>query len=1036
LTGQRGTPYLAKTLGPPLLSVIGSDISFEIDDNKLSGEPTAKKENLNQLLSFAECILATINTSESVLDMPREIKALAYFIKNLADKYAPDNTMLLVGGFIMLRFINPALLAPDFYYLVQPGSLSLGDRRNLTLLCKLIQNISNQRLCNEEWMLDCNPYIEENLKRLEEFYVHVLMDPHQENEEQEPFKDILNEEGHKDKVNAEEIDLEGLVFFDEIVRERKLEIMEIFSRQPHKIRTDEDALELVGLLNDYGERQLPEINLELYYSPLCPFSRAVWLFCLQTEIPIVLHKIDLLKEDQALDQEYKKFSQLSPSMQVPLLIDGDFVIEESAAICMYLCDRYFVAKSWLPKADIASLSRVQQVLDWMQRALQVPVLRLWNDCKDPSQNDIQLKRYGDLLENLEVLNSFYQKEEKRCSSGDVSTPYYQGTQPSLVDLFITLILSFGQLLQGFSISQYPYLKQAYFQFANQFCRKTWKQINYEFEGFFKYVITAISTGNTQRIRHSVLFQETPHTIYEMIQDPDNDIFLFLASKTISIKTNAKLKRGLKRLNTEGGESSGNADETDDEPYLVNLEIGGEFNINGREGTNLLLVPGKKIVQTSRMSTWEAGVASTCIFEFETTSNSQALLHFTELNCPSENSKVQEEYWNKFWKKINGVRVEAIEQTLYFKGKTTEFIYEALSDWKVLARVLKSKVKIEANGAAYIHNNKAFAYITHRIPNKQVVQQWRSTDWPEDLFSKVTLDLEPFEGGCRVHWRIGTVPLDRSKAVEKLWKSNMWKKLGGVVCCSLQQNIALQMPAQEARSMWLNDSILSQKIKSKCMTGGNVGSPFAVHNLKGEWVEIGANTLTLRASHKDWPQHPSMVTFTFCELEKGTEMMMNHQNIPINSLKTVSDMWNIDFWAKMEAVAITDVSTSTMLNSMSPEVVYRALTDRNSLSTITGSECLFVAKEGGAVSMYEKLVKGTVTSLHKNSGIVMSIRYFNWPFNHYSDMVYQLDEINGGKGTLLTINQQRVPISNTDEVLHRCEDFCKSLKQYKFPSPPN
>lgn len=86
--------------------------------------------------------------------------------------------MLLVGGFVMLRFINPALLTPDFYNMV--NTLSLGDRRNLTLLCKLIQNISNQSLCNEEWMLDCNPFIEKNMNRLEDFYVHVLMDPNQE----------------------------------------------------------------------------------------------------------------------------------------------------------------------------------------------------------------------------------------------------------------------------------------------------------------------------------------------------------------------------------------------------------------------------------------------------------------------------------------------------------------------------------------------------------------------------------------------------------------------------------------------------------------------------------------------------------------------------------------------------------------------------------------------------------------------------------------------------------------------------------------
>ena len=72
----------------------------------------------------------------------------------------------------------------------------------------------------------------------------------------------------------------------------------------------------------------PTLPVDLYYSPLCPFSRSVWLFCLETKIPITLHKIDLLKEDHALDSEYKKFSQITPSLKVPLLVDQNLVLEE------------------------------------------------------------------------------------------------------------------------------------------------------------------------------------------------------------------------------------------------------------------------------------------------------------------------------------------------------------------------------------------------------------------------------------------------------------------------------------------------------------------------------------------------------------------------------------------------------------------------------------------------------------------------------------------------------------------------------------
>jgi glutathione S-transferase len=54
----------------------------------------------------------------------------------------------------------------------------------------------------------------------------------------------------------------------------------------------------------------------------------VWLFCLENKIPIELIKIDLLTPDHGVDPVYKKFKTTSPSLQVPLLVDGDFILEE------------------------------------------------------------------------------------------------------------------------------------------------------------------------------------------------------------------------------------------------------------------------------------------------------------------------------------------------------------------------------------------------------------------------------------------------------------------------------------------------------------------------------------------------------------------------------------------------------------------------------------------------------------------------------------------------------------------------------------
>ena len=99
--------------------------------------------------------------------------------------------------------------------------------------------------------------------------------------------------------------------------------------------------------------------------------------------------------------------------------------------------------------------------------------------------------------------------------------------------------------------------------------------------------------------------------------------------------------------------------------------------------------------------------------------------------------------------------------------------------------------------------------------------------------------------------------------------------------------------------------------------------------------------------------------------------------------------------------------------------------------MTGGECSIFPKVGSAVSMYDKFVKGNITQLEQNAAICMSIRDFNWPFAHNSTLVYQLDEFNDGKGTILNVQQNQVPVNYVEEVSKRMDEFCKQLKRAKF-----
>merc|ERR1711862_181992 len=132
------------------------------------------------------------------------------------------------------------------------------------------------------------------------------------------------------------------------------------------------------------------------------------------------------------------------------------------------------------------------------------------------------------------------------------------------------------------------------------------------------------------------------------------------------------------------------------------------------------------------------------------------------------------------------------------------------------------------------------------------------------------------------------------------------------------------------------------------------------------------------------------------------------------------------------IQTTNIMTSCILNTTAPDIIFATLLDKNALTTIVGSDSSISNKVGGPVAMYDKLVKGGVSSLELNIGITMSVRYFNWPFGHFSETRYQFDEINGGKGTVFTLQQNRVPINQMEEAAKNCEEFCKQLKKFKFP----
>lgn len=75
----------------------------------------------------------------------------------------------LIGGFFFLRFINPAIVTPQAYMLVD-GVPAKHPRRTLTLIAKMLQNLANKPSYSKEaYMLSLNPFVEQNKARINHF---------------------------------------------------------------------------------------------------------------------------------------------------------------------------------------------------------------------------------------------------------------------------------------------------------------------------------------------------------------------------------------------------------------------------------------------------------------------------------------------------------------------------------------------------------------------------------------------------------------------------------------------------------------------------------------------------------------------------------------------------------------------------------------------------------------------------------------------------------------------------------------------------
>ncbi|EGS22209.1 putative GTPase activating protein [Thermochaetoides thermophila DSM 1495] len=130
---------------------------------------------LTMLMELANGFLTTI--IDGLEETPYGIRWICKQIRSLAKRKYPDANdqviCTLIGGFFFLRFINPAIVTPKSYMLID-GTPAEKPRRTLTLIAKMLQNLANKpSYAKEPYMAKLQPFIYQNRDRVNKFMLDL-----------------------------------------------------------------------------------------------------------------------------------------------------------------------------------------------------------------------------------------------------------------------------------------------------------------------------------------------------------------------------------------------------------------------------------------------------------------------------------------------------------------------------------------------------------------------------------------------------------------------------------------------------------------------------------------------------------------------------------------------------------------------------------------------------------------------------------------------------------------------------------------------
>ncbi|KAH8724404.1 Rho GTPase activation protein [Phaeosphaeriaceae sp. PMI808] len=130
---------------------------------------------VDTLMEIANNFLTTIITG--LEETPYGIRWICKQIRSLSRRKYPDaqdqTICTLIGGFFFLRFINPAIVTPRSYMLID-ATPAENPKRTLTYIAKMLQNLANKpSYAKEPYMAKLQPFVHQNKDRINKFLLDL-----------------------------------------------------------------------------------------------------------------------------------------------------------------------------------------------------------------------------------------------------------------------------------------------------------------------------------------------------------------------------------------------------------------------------------------------------------------------------------------------------------------------------------------------------------------------------------------------------------------------------------------------------------------------------------------------------------------------------------------------------------------------------------------------------------------------------------------------------------------------------------------------